>query len=230
LPRGELAKLADLQRKEELKRELGDHATPLFREVRELVLRKCQPDKEKDIRAIFETQPFGELERLVTQKLLDVAKELVRQELDNKYWVRMVAQLGGRSYEEMRVVVLEFLDTDLFHVSAENCVSFLNPLIESWDIDLATFALDIVLSQRIASGLVKRFEFVERDHEQPGVAGAGLKQFLQDASLSGTATEAELAFLKRLRFNGKQPTALYYYRELQNLRDPLHFRASEKSP
>ena len=229
LPRGELAKLADLQHKEELKRELGDQATPLFREVRELVLRKCKPDKAKHIRAMFETQPFGELERLVTQKLLDVAKEVAGQELDNKYWLRMVAQLGGRSYEEMRVVVLEFLDTDIFHISAENCVSFLNPLIESWDIDLATFGLHIVLSQRVASGLVKRFEFVEQEPAQPGVAGSGLKQFLQDASLSGTATEEELAFLKRLRFNGKRPTALYYYRELQNLRDPLHFRTSEKA-
>ncbi len=229
LPRGELAKLAGLQRKEELKRELGNEATPLFREVRELVLQKCQPDKAKDIRAIFETQPFGELERLVTLTLLDVAKEVARQELDNKYWLRMVAQLGGRSYEEMRVVVLEFLDTDLFHVSAENCVSFLDPLIESWDIDLATFRLEIALSQRVAGGIVKRFEFVERESEPPGGAGSGLNQFLQDTSLSGTATEEELAFLKRLRFNGRQPTALYYYRELQNLRDPVHFSTAKES-
>ena len=229
LPRGELAKLAALQRKEDLKRELGDEPTPLFREVRELVLHKCKPDKAKDIRAIFETHPFGELERLVTLTLLDVAKEVARQELDNKYWLRMVAQLGGRSYEEMRVVVLEFLDTDLFHVSAENCVSFLNPLIESWDIDLATFGLDIVLSQRVAAGHVKRFEFVERESEPSGGAGSGLQKFLQNASLSGTATDEELAFLKRLRFNGKRPTALYYYRELQNLRDPLHFPTAKKS-
>jgi hypothetical protein len=27
-----------------------------------------------------------------------------------------------------------------------------------------------------------------------------------------------------LRFKGKRPTPLYYYRALQNLRDPLHFR------
>jgi len=229
LPRGELAKLAALQRKEDLKRELGDETTPLFREVRALVLQKCQPDKAKDIRAIFETQPFGELERLVTLTLLDVAKEVARHELDNNYWLRMVAQLGGRSYEEMRVVVLEFLDTDLFHVSAENCVSFLDPLIESWDIDLATFRLEIALSQRVAGGIVKRFEFVERESEPPGGAGSGLNQFLQDTSLSGTATEEELAFLKRLRFNGRQPTALYYYRELQNLRDPVHFPAAKES-
>jgi hypothetical protein len=37
--------------------------------------------------------------------------------------------------------------------------------------------------------------------------------------------EDEVALLKRLRFKGKRPTSLYYYRELQNLRDPLHFCA-----
>src|SRR3990170_4321462 len=54
LPSGELAKLADLQRKEELKRGLGDEPAPLFHEVRELALRKCNPGRQKHIRAIFE--------------------------------------------------------------------------------------------------------------------------------------------------------------------------------
>src|SRR5437763_17123812 len=39
LPSGELAKLADLQRKEDLKRELGDEPPPLFPAVRELIPR-----------------------------------------------------------------------------------------------------------------------------------------------------------------------------------------------
>src|SRR2546430_665331 len=52
----------------------------------------------------------------------------------------------------------------------------------------------------------------------------GLQEFLQDSSLSGTATAKEVEFLKRLKFQGQRPTPLYYYRELQNLRDPLHFR------
>jgi hypothetical protein len=54
----------------------------------------------------------------------------------------------------------------------------------------------------------------------------GLREFLEDPALSGTATEEEVAFLKRLRFQGKRPTPLFYYRELQNLRDPLHFHAT----
>lgn len=225
LPAGELGRLAELQRKQELKRELGDEPAALLGEVRELVLRKCDATTRQEIRAIFEQQPLGELERLVTSKLLEVAKQVARHELDNEYWVRMVAQLGGRSYEEMRVIVLEFLDTDILHVSAENCVSFLDPLIESWDLDLATFALEIALNPRVTTGHVKRFEFVEREFAEPVGEEPGLMEFLKDAALSGTATTEEIAFLKLLRFTGKRPTPLFYYRELQNLRDPLHFRA-----
>ena len=224
LPSGELAKLADLQRKEELKRELGDEPAPLFHEVRELILRKCNPERQKHVRAIFEQQPFGELERLVTQTLLDVVKRVAHDELENDYWLRMVARLSRRSYEEMRVVVLEFLDTDIFHVSAENCVAFLDPLIESWDIDLATFGLEIVLNHSVVPGQAKRFDYVEREAEEAVAEEPGLQEFLQDSSLSGTATATEVEFLKRLKFQGRRPTPLYYYRELQNLRDPLHFR------
>ena len=223
LPSGELARLAAVQRTEGLKRKLGEEPAPLFREVRELILRKCHPDKEPQVRAIFEKQPFGELERLVTKQLLGVVKGVAKAELENEYWLRMVAELGGRSYQEMRVIVLEFLDTDIFHLSRENCVAFLDPLIESWDIDLATFALDILLNPRVVSGHVKRFEFIEREADQLFVEEPGLNEFLEDPALSGTATEEEVAFLKRLRFKGRHPSPLYYYRELQNLRDPLHF-------
>jgi transcriptional regulator with XRE-family HTH domain len=224
LPSGELARLADHQRKQQLKRELGDDPVALLGEVRELILRKCNPDTERHVRAVFERQPFGELERLVTQKLLDVVKRLAQQELANEVWLRRVADLSGHSYEAMRVIVLEFLETDIFHVSIEDWVSFLDPLIESWDIDLATFALEIVLNDRLVAGNVKKFEFIELDSEQHFVEEPGLKGFLQDPSLSGTVTAEEVEFLKRLKFKGKRPTSLYYYRELQNLRDPLHFR------
>ena len=223
LPSGELAKLANIQRKEQLKRELEDEPLPLFHEVRELILRKCHPEKEPHVRAIVEKQPFGELERLVTQKVLDVVKRVAKDELENDYWLRMVAQLNGRSYEEMRVIVLEFLDTDVFHLSVENCISFLDPLIQSWDIDLGTFSLEIVLNPNVVPGQAKRFEFVEREAEQSVGQEPGLQKFLQDPSLSGTATAEEVEFLKRLKVTHKRPTPLYYYRELQSLRDPLHF-------
>jgi transcriptional regulator with XRE-family HTH domain len=229
LPGGKISKLADHERKEELKKNLGEPTTPLLGEVRELILNKCAPDKEKQVRAIFEKQPFGELERLVIQKLLDVVKNVAREELESENWLRLVARLVGRSYEQMRVIVLEFLDTDVFNVSVQDCDSFLDPLIESWDIDLRTFAMEVVLNRRLAPGHPKKFEFVEKEAEPPREEEPGFERFLRDRVLSGDATEEEIAFLKRLRFNAKRPTPLYYYRELQNPRDPLHFRDASGS-
>jgi transcriptional regulator with XRE-family HTH domain len=223
LPGDRLSKLAELQRREELKKELTGRPAPMFGEIRGLILRKCVPGKQKQVRAIFEQQPFGELERLVTQKLLDVIKKVAKEELNSENWLHLVARLAGQSYEQLRVTLLEFLDTDVFTLSPENCVSFLDPLIESWDVDLTTFAMEIVLNRRIASGDPRKFAFVETEPDQPEVE-PGFKEFLKDHSLSGTATKEEIQLLKRLRFNGKRPTALYYYRELQSLRDPLHFR------
>src|SRR2546421_3294975 len=228
IPAGKLSKLADLQRKDELRRSLGDPPPPLLHEVRELILRKCPPVKKDQIRAIFEKEPFGEFERLVTQKLLDVVKKVAKEELESENWLHLVARLAGRSYEQMRVTLLEFLDTDVFRLSPENCVSFLDPLIESWDVDLTTFGMEIVLNRRIASGDPRRFAFVEMGPDQPEVE-PGFKEFLNDRSRSGTATKEEKELLRNLRFNGKRPISLYYYRELQSLRDPLHFRAENRS-
>jgi transcriptional regulator with XRE-family HTH domain len=225
-PGGELAKLAEVERKEEIKRRLSDAPTPLYGEVRELILRKCNPDREKQVRAIFAQHPFGELERLVTEKLLHVVKGVAKKELEDENWLRLVGRLSNRSYEQMRVMILEFLEADVFTLSAENCVSFMDPLIESWDVDLATFGMDIILNHRVAPGQHKKFEFVERDTDQAFTEEPGLAEFLADASLSGDASEEEIEFLRKLRFIARRPSPLYYYRELQNLRDPLHFRTT----
>ena len=174
LPAGQLARLAEVQRKDLLKRRLADPPAPLFKEVRELILRKCAPDSEKTIRTLFEKEPFGALERLVTQKLLDVVKRVTKEELDDEGWLHLVAQLSERSYEELRVSVLEFLETDIFSVSADNCVAFLDPLLESWNIDLATFGIEVVLNRRLASAPPKRIEFVER-HPADSVEEAGFQ-------------------------------------------------------
>src|SRR4249920_3000941 len=72
LPGEELSRLATLQRREELKKKIADPPSPLFRDFRELIIRKCHSQKRKHVRAIFEKAAFGEMERLVTQKLLEV--------------------------------------------------------------------------------------------------------------------------------------------------------------
>jgi len=177
LPAGKLAALADLQRTDALKRKLADPPTPLFKEVRELILRKCESGKASPVRAMFEKEPYGALERLVTQKLLDVVKRVMKEELDDENWLRLVARLTDRSYEQVRVSVLEFLETDIFNVSVDNCVTFLDPLIESWDIDLEIFAMEIVFSRRLVPGRPKRLEFVERNPPQRSSNSRGSKLF-----------------------------------------------------
>lgn len=230
LPPRKLSELAGHQRTEELKKQLAHSAAPLFKEVRELVLRKCAPGNQRELRAIFERQPFGELERLVTQKLLAVVKRVAKKELQSDGWLNRVAQLNGCGVEEMRAIVFDFLDVDVFHVSAEHCTTFLAPLIDAWDIDLNNFAMEIVLNRRLAPGYLKKVEFVEIDSNGSFEEEPGFKEFVRNPALRGAASEEEIAFLKRMWFAGKHPTALYYYRELQNLRDPLNFRETSAGP
>jgi transcriptional regulator with XRE-family HTH domain len=225
LPPGKLSGLAELQRRQELKKKIQIAPVPLFKEVRELLLRKCKAVKRAEIRAIFEKEPFGELERLITQKILDVVKGLVREELDREQWLRDIARGSSRSYKEMRVAVLEFLDADVFNITPESCVAFFEPLIVGWEIDLTSFSLEIRLNAEVAPANVRKFEYVETDLRSTTEEEPGLRSFLKDRSLSGEATADELDFLRNLRFKaGQRPNALYYYRELQNLRDPVHFQ------
>jgi len=223
LPAGNLARLAEVQRRDALKRKLADPPAPLFKEVRELIVEKCVPEKAETIRTMFEKEPFGALERLVTQKLLNVVKRVTREESKDENWLHQVARLGGQSHEQMRVKVLDFMETDVFSVSADNSLTFFQPLIESWDVDLETFGMEIVLNRHLAPGPPKKFEFVEQDAATAAGEGPGFKAFLCDPTLRGDATAEEIEFLRKLTFTAKQPTPLYYYRELQNLRDPLHF-------
>jgi transcriptional regulator with XRE-family HTH domain len=226
VPAGTLAALAELQRTEAAKRRLADPPAPLFREVRALVVGKCRPGTRPAVRAAFEREAFGDLERLVTQKLLDLVKRVVSDELKDEEAVDRIARLTGRSYEQVRVTELEFLETDVFNVTAEHCATFLDPLIEEWDIDLTTFDMEVVLNGRVCAGRSRKLEFVERHAGASVEEEPGLRGFLDDPALSGDASGEEIAFLRTLRFTSRRPTPLYYYRELQSLRDPLHFRTT----
>jgi hypothetical protein len=95
-----------------------------------------------------------------------------------------------------------------------------------WKVEFDTSGF--VLNHRLVPGTPKRFEFVEKEPGLPQEDEPGFTEFLQDALLSGQVTRDEIEFLRRLRFKGRRPSPLYYYRELQNLRDPLHFRAVER--
>ena len=106
----------------------------------------------------------------------------------------------------------------------------MDPLIEAWDIDLVTFDMDVVLNRKLVAVPVRRFGFVEREPEAVLEEEPGLQELLSDAALSTEVTAEEIEFLRRLRVPGKRPPALYYYRELQNLRDPNPFPTTARRP
>jgi hypothetical protein len=124
----------------------------------------------------------------------------------------------------MRVLVLDFLDTNVFSLSMQNCTYFLEPLISSWDIDLITFRLSVVLSPQLGKEQLKRFAFVELEADEPADEQHGLREFLSAYQLPLKIAHEEIEFLRALRTKDRKPNALYYYRELQNLRDPVHFK------
>ena len=59
LPVGELSRLANVQRRLELRKKIVEPPVPLFEECRELILRKCDPERRAEVRRIFEKEPFG---------------------------------------------------------------------------------------------------------------------------------------------------------------------------
>lgn len=223
LPKGQLSAMVESQRREELKKKLTGPPAPLFKEVRELVIRKCKPESQDTMRDIFERQAFGEVERLVTQKLLEVTKRVAKKELQNESWLRAVAKLQRLAYEEIRSVILEFLDTDVPNLSPGHCIAFMDPLIDSWNLHLETFELEIALNRQFTSTHALEFRFVQMPFDLTAAQEPGLTEFLQSSAFGGDATDEEIELLRTLRFKNRRPGPLFYYRALQNLRDPLHF-------
>lgn len=223
LPQNFLSNLAEQQLAEGLKSRFGRSPEPLFPETRELILASCRPSRRRQMLDRFAKEPFGELEQLVTQKLLDVVKGVVRQELFGEGWILKVAQLNGGTLDRTRTAVAEFLEADIYHVSSESCTLFLGPMIESWDIDLNDFSIEVTLNKDVVSQPIKKLEFVEAQPKSRLKVEPGFQRFLSDSALSGDASDEEIEFLRQLRFASRRPNPLYYYRELQNLRDPIHF-------
>ena len=75
-----------------------------------------------------------------------------------------------------------------------------------------------------------KFQFVEVESNSSLEELPGFREFVRDPAMSEDVTEEEIEFLKSLQFKHGQPTSLYYYRELQSLRDPLHFRQESVDP
>jgi hypothetical protein len=151
-------------------------------------------------------------------------QSIARRELDSEDWLRLAATVGGRSLEQTRVLVLEFLDAEVYDVSKESCAAFLEPLVESWDVDLDRVRLTVRLRRELVADPLRAFSFVEQAPAEPEVHPlSGFLEFLADPALAADVTDEETDQLRAHAFGAREPTKMYYYRALQNLRDPIHF-------
>ena len=220
LPRVELARLAALEHHEAIDEKWKEPPPARFGPMRDLILHKCRPARLRQMRAIFDKQPFGEVEQIITRTLINIVRDEARTHARDESWLRTIARSGRDTYRQMRVRRIDLLDSDP-RASLGDFSLFLDPLIDWWDFDVDRFTLDVAL----ASGRTRRFGFREEPTETSDREEPGLRKFLRDATLSSGATPEEIDILRRIPFSGGgRPTALFYYRTLQSLRDPLHFQ------
>lgn len=173
--------------------------------------------KEEHLRRLGEVAPlFPGLRAILLRKCVPAQREAVRAVIERQSFGELERLVAQTLLQAAR------LDGDVLELTQRQ-LGRLDNAIHAWEWDPATFALTVHPATGRGAGAPKRFAYGEQD-ESNGNQEKGLLEFLRDPLLSGTASPAELAFLRSLRFKDRRPTALYYYRELQNLRDPLHFR------
>ena len=114
-------------------------------EVCRQVLELCAPERQRLLQRRFARPEGVELERVIVGRLLLVAQGFVNRKLEDEVGLRMAATRDGCTYLEARMRLLEFLDADSASLTPRDCEEFLRPRINTWDIDLETHAMRIVL-------------------------------------------------------------------------------------
>lgn len=113
--------------------------------VRGLLLELCESARARVLHRRLGQKGGAALERLIAQRLLEVAQGFVRRQLDDEVGIRLAASREGSTYLEMRMRLLEFLDTAADALTPAVHEDFVRPRIAAWDIDLETHAMRIVL-------------------------------------------------------------------------------------
>ena len=113
-------------------------------EVRKLLLELCEPATAKQLERRRTRSGWGELSSLL-ERVVGVTQGAVRRTLDDQIGLRLSASHSGRSYEDMRLRVLEFLDATPDTVTLDHLAEFVQPRIARWDVDLPTGVLRVVL-------------------------------------------------------------------------------------
>src|SRR5204862_1791588 len=113
--------------------------------VWKLLVELCEPKKARLLARQLAKPEGGALEHLIVGRLLEVAQGFVARRLEDEVGMRVAATREGRSYLDMRMRLLEFLDSSPEAITVADCEDFVRNRIVFWDIDLETRAMRIVL-------------------------------------------------------------------------------------
>jgi hypothetical protein len=113
--------------------------------VWKLLFELCEPRKARLLARQLAKPEGGALEHLIVGRLLEVAQGFVARRLEDEVGMRVAATREGRSYLDMRMRLLEFLDSSPDTITVADCEDFVRNRIVFWDLDLETRAMRIVL-------------------------------------------------------------------------------------
>ena len=112
--------------------------------VRRMLLELCEERTAEELESRRAENGGAEMADY-TQRLLDIIQGAVRRMLDDQIGLRLSAQGSGRSYEAMRLRVLEFLDATPDTLTTDDLQKFFEPRLTMWDVDLDSGVLRVVL-------------------------------------------------------------------------------------
>lgn len=114
--------------------------------VRKALLALCEPARVRAVtRRLADRTGEGSLEVLIVQRLLDVAQGFVRRQLADEVGIRVAAKREGCSHTDVRLRLIDFLDVTPGSLTVADHEVYVRPRIATWDIDLETHAMKIVL-------------------------------------------------------------------------------------
>ncbi|MSR07011.1 MAG: hypothetical protein EXR93_08105 [Gemmatimonadetes bacterium] len=113
-------------------------------DVQTQILDLCSVDTAKALKKRARSDDDAEMIDLIGRVLI-VVQGNARRSLDDQIPLRIAATRTGASYPEMRLRVLEFLDTSPGTLSIKDLIDFVRPQIASWDVDFDTGVLKVIL-------------------------------------------------------------------------------------
>ncbi|MDH3495378.1 MAG: hypothetical protein OER21_01260 [Gemmatimonadota bacterium] len=151
LARNQLANCASAERATTAAADARGPRAPVARAL----LALCEPATAQELERRRAKDGNAELADL-TQRLLDISQGAVRRVLEDPVGLRIAASQQRKTYEAMRLKVLEFLDVTPATLTAGDLAEFIQPRVALWDVDLQSGVLRVVLQGQEPRGRNRR--------------------------------------------------------------------------